>query len=867
VGPASEPERIFEALRAMGISGGAANANEPAGALNAHDETALVAKAWSFADGRGDPTLIHYFMRRFPGEDNAPLFALLASVLAGLAIGIGFFMLMPARKPVRVTVAAGGADGAYVRMMELYNAHLKPLGVELVAQDQSSSGFGNVQMLAEGKVAAAFIKGGFAGALRDPDYMHDERIKSRGKDWEHDWTARLSRFQSLGRVSLEPLWVFTYGSSETHRLNELNSEPIHVGSMESGTRTLAALLLESNGVRFKPGLWLDNPMKPPKIGEPRPLGEARALFLQQPAETAMVQALLKNLAPEKQHDKSRIVRAAAFSPRGGRIAVALGDQTLRVWNSTTGKETALLKGHTDEINDVAFSPDGTRIVSGGDDDKVRVWDAATGAQIAEFPGSGKDINSVAYSPDGKLIVSASDSDRATVRDAVSGVVVRYLTGHEDDVNSAAFSPDGKRVVTASRDGTAIVYNAETGAPQHVLAGHEKAVSSAQFSHDGKLIVTASWDGTARIWDATTGRTRLILAGHTDLVRGAEFSPDNSKIITASWDDTARVWDVATGTMIRVLNGLRSNVNSVGFSPDGKLAMTASQDAHVRLWDTTTWANAADFTLEGTAAAKGHGVQRSLHLLNFATDAEAYVARYPFLASVQVPKGAIALEPHIPAETVTLLSTTVAFVVDKVWADQNRSVVRAITDAIVHKPLPGIDETTRKPRMFFRSGQFPNINDPEYDVSPIAAPIYKSGDLPFLLGKLARISWIPFGVAAWIDEHAGTLVLSLLPVLGLLVPLIRAVPAIYNWTVRRRILYWYRRLQALERRLDFEERIAHPVRTTPEIDRIDSAVSKIQVPLNYSDQYYDLRAHIELVRQRLATRISAPGAGPPASRLP
>ena len=56
--------------------------------------------------------------------------------------------------------------------------------------------------------------------------------------------------------------------------------------------------------------------------------------------------------------------------------------------------------------------------------------------------------------------------------------------------------------------------------------------------------------------------------------------------------------------------------------------------------------------------------------------------------------------------------------------------------------------------------------------------------------------------------------------------------------------------------------------TPEIERIDSAVSKIKVPLAYSDQYYDLRQHIELVRQRLegrvvggnGTRTPGPGQG-------
>ena len=39
----------------------------------------------------------------------------------------------------------------------------------------------------------------------------------------------------------------------------------------------------------------------------------------------------------------------------------------------------------------------------------------------------------------------------------------------------------------------------------------------------------------------------------------------------------------------------------------------------------------------------------------------------------------------------------------------------------------------------------------------------------------------------------------------------------------------------------------------EIERIDAGVRRIRVPLHFSDQFYDLRGHIDLVRQRLAKR--------------
>ena len=40
------------------------------------------------------------------------------------------------------------------------------------------------------------------------------------------------------------------------------------------------------------------------------------------------------------------------------------DNTVKVWDSTTGDCINTLQGHTDEVHSVAFNPDGTRIVSG-----------------------------------------------------------------------------------------------------------------------------------------------------------------------------------------------------------------------------------------------------------------------------------------------------------------------------------------------------------------------------------------------------------------------------------------------------------------------------------------------------------------------
>ena len=212
--------------------------------------------------------------------------------------------------------------------------------------------------------------------------------------------------------------------------------------------------------------------------------------------------------------------------------------------------------------------------------------------------------------------------------------------------------------------------------------------------------------------------------------------------------------------------------------------------------------------------------------------EAFTRIFPDLARMTLPQGTIDIERVIPSNDVQLIGTKAKILIRN---DLHPEIVQLL--------LQTMKEVHGGADLFHRSAEYPNASDSEYTVAPTAIDFYKNGP-----------SFMQRHLPLWLSVHLQRAIAILVTGIAIGLPLLHFVPQGYNWMTRRRLLQWYAQLKALEASFDATESHRHLLEKQAEIERIEDAVRTINFPLTFFDQVYNLRNHIDIVRQKIASRI-------------
>jgi WD40 repeat protein len=296
------------------------------------------------------------------------------------------------------------------------------------------------------------------------------------------------------------------------------------------------------------------------------------------------------------------VMSACISFDGTRIAAIFNDETLCIYDTTTG-DVFLPPFEVDiEPRSVILSRDGNLVATGGK--ALRLWNVQTGEEVESFD---IDVWSLALSPDGTCIAA--------------GCAGRFNWGGAESYNVRVINLELAKIPHPYRDeppGGGRIKLLKGEVPPSPFEGHSSPFYSIAYSADGKQIASSPDDGTVRVWDVSTGSKRTFRTDHkyissitfsadsTQITAGgtlinlstgsitslsdmnvlsSAFSADGRFIALGTYDPTAcHIWDASTYQTIVKLVGHNNSIYLVSFFPDGKQFMSASWDGTVRVWD-------------------------------------------------------------------------------------------------------------------------------------------------------------------------------------------------------------------------------------------------------------------------------------------
>jgi len=452
-------------------------------------------------------------------------------------------------------VATAGSDG-HVRVWE--RRSLKPLSTRPMRHQ------GAVYGLAFSPDDQTLASAGADNVIRTWDARTGMPVGDDGM--RHDAAIKGLAFSPDGRT------LASVGDDRTVRLWDLQSRRLITEPLVGHSRSIGAVAFSRNGLSVATGSE-DGTLRLWSAGGATPLGrilmeELRPMALAYSADGRLVVAQEDGWTVEADRQSRRRVTASSaaessrsehgkrtFSANGRRIAVAAGQDKIRVFDVTSGQVVGAPIPTGRGVRALALSADGTLLAIADADRAIKLWDLATGQPLGQnLKGHADDVTTLAFSPDGRRLASGAGgywSSDNTVRlwDVRTQLQVgRPLVGHRSAVRALAFRPDGRTIVSAGGDKERNDYSlrqwdVETGRPLGApMEGHATTVLALAFSADGRLILSGGSEGRLRVWVAATGQPAGPPMPSLDKsITHIAVSPDNWQIVTAGAGDRLLVW--------------------------------------------------------------------------------------------------------------------------------------------------------------------------------------------------------------------------------------------------------------------------------------------------------------------------------------
>ncbi|XP_015175993.1 PREDICTED: transducin beta-like protein 3 isoform X2 [Polistes dominula] len=329
-----------------------------------------------------------------------------------------------------------------------------------------------------------------------------------------------------------------------------------------------------------------------------------------------------------------VISVLAFHPYKENLLFGAGDDTkIYGWDSDTGQQKILLKGHISKVTSLSFHVNGINLVSSGRDRVIILWDITTatairtlavyevieGAFIVPYNTSLLS-NVIKPEADSIYVATAGEKGLVTLWDITKCKQIytqesSLITASKENglsITHLLYNEAINNFAVVSADHNIIIYSMETFGCIKQIAGYLDSVLDITYvGEQDSHIAVASNSSDIKLYELNSMNCQL-LCGHTDIVLSLATTLANRQLlISTSKDNSIRVWflDKETKIMACIASAVKHTaaVGCVCISQlSAKFFVSASQDSCLKFWSLPeNLSNSYQINIESTYTVSAH----------------------------------------------------------------------------------------------------------------------------------------------------------------------------------------------------------------------------------------------------------------------